>query len=103
VLVANGCDWFVNVKPATGRQFWATMADIPAMFGYGFRVPSAEGDHATAKAHIQAETTTRVKRGQTALAKPVGSDCWAQGKIRSLSAVETLRGRHGGRLGVLMR
>jgi hypothetical protein len=33
VLVANGCDWFVNVKPATGRQFWATTADIPAMFG----------------------------------------------------------------------
>jgi hypothetical protein len=33
VFVVNGWEWFVNVKPATGRQFWATIEDIPAKFG----------------------------------------------------------------------
>lgn len=103
MFVVSGWDWFVKVKPATGRQFWATMADIPPILGCGLRFASTEGDHATANAHIQADAMTRVKRGHTASAKPGGMALGAQGKMRSLREEETVRGRHGGRLGVLMR
>lgn len=101
--MVKGCDWFVKVKPATGRQFWATMADISAILGCGLRLPSTGGDHTTAKAHIQTEATTRVNRGQTASANPGGADWRAEWKTRSLNEAETFRGRHGGKLGVLMR